>query len=617
LKNLAPFSIGNVIKKLNRIHIQINSKYNRPFPKPQTFWLSEYTYQRRYIKIYSDGRIAGGLSRFVSSLIDFSFIRSIVAHKYSPIGFAYDPVSLFLLDLFRYIEKYPDMKTFVHIIRDREKGNHYRLYAGIKYPHLPCEATFTNLKDRLGEHLYNEIFHVLVEIAALLGFLSYKILATDGTLFPTNARYKGCTYFCNECDSIEFKGVIENVRQRILYRLNNPEKIVPGKEIRIRVECPSVNFPDHVQRPKVEVLTLDLEEHNPDKPATQTAGKPSIFNRIFSLKDELEKAQLDLIVKRGMFTKFVMGKDTESDSFFFRCPKLPFDTDARIGVRRNPQNPNRKEKIFGFNAVIDTSIELALGIELPVACTTIAGNAEEGRHYITNREQILGHHGKTSKIDLADAKYDEHNNYSFSRSHKAIPIIDYNPRNEKITTAALKERGYDRNGWPYAPCGVLTRPNGFDFNCQRASFSCRRPCLESKDTKIIEYINDCSYWINYHGFTRHVSIRQFPRLITEVIRGTYRHQKLKALRSASERTNSSAKNDFCILSKPKIRGLKSAGVLAQIAAIVVLLKRIAHFIVKVTLAFIKKFRNNKSPPSRVFIPGPKVPNFILNLIQRE
>ena len=609
MKNLVSFNIGNVIKKLNRIHIQINSKYNRPFPKYRIFWLSEYSYQRRYIKIHSDGRIAGGLSRFVSSLIDFSFIRSIVAHKYKRLGCAYDPVSLFLLELFRYLEKYPDMKTFVHTVRDKEKGKHYRLYAGIKYPHLPCEGTFTNLKDRLGEKLYNQIFHVLVEITELLGFLSYKIIATDGTLFPTNARYKGCTYFCSECESIEFKGIIENVRKRILYRLNNPEKIVPGKEIRVKVECPSPNFPEDVQRPKVEVLTLSLIESNPEK--------SSIFNQIFSLKDELENANLDLIVKRSMFTKFSMGDDTKSDSFSFRCPKLPSDTEARIGVRRNPQNPNRKEKIFGFNAVIDTSIELSLGIELPVACTTIAGNAEEGRHFITNRKQILKYHEKTSKIDLADAKYDEHNNYNFSRSHGSIPIIDYNPRNENISTPALKERGYDRNGWPYAPCGILTRPNGFDFHCQRASFSCRRQCLESKDPNIIKYATHCGYWINYHGFTRHVSIRKFPRLITEVLRGTYRHQKLKTLRSASERTNSSAKDDFCILAKPKIRGIKSAGVLAQIAVIVVLIKRISRFIIKISLALRQKVQNNKSPPYRFFIPGPKVPKFILNLIQIE
>ena len=609
MRNLASFSIGSVIKKLNRIHVQINSKHNRPFPKPRFFWLSEYTYKRTYIKIHPDGRIAGGLSRFVSSLVDFSFIRSIVAHKYKVFGFAYDPVSLFLLELFRYLEKFPDMKAFVEVVRDREKGKHYRLYAGIKYPHLPCEGTFTNLKDRLGEDLYNHILHVLVEIAERLGFLSYQIIATDGTLFPANARYKGCTYFCDECNFIEFKGIIENVRQRILYRLNNPEKVVPGKEIRLKLPCPSPNFPDDVQRPKVEVLTLFLKEADPEE--------PNIFNQIFGLEKELHNARLDLIVKRGVVTKIDMGESTLSDSFFFRCPKLPSDMEARIGVRRDPQNPNRKQKIFGFNAVIDTSVELELGLELPVACSTIAGNAQEGKHYIVNREQILRYHGKISRIDLADAKYDEHNNYEFSRSHGAIPIIDYNPRNEKLSATALKERGYDRNGWPYAPCGVLTRPNGFDFNCQRASFTCRRQCVKSKDPAIVRYSQDCHYWINYHGFTKHMSVRQFPRLINEVIRGTDRYHKLKALRSAAERTNASAKNDFCILSKPKIRGLKKAGILSQMAVIVVLLKRIACFIIKVTLAFRKNFQKNKSPPHHFFIPGPKVPKFILNLVQRE
>jgi len=65
------------------------------------------------------------------------------------------------------------------------------------------------------------------------------------------------------------------------------------------------------------------------------------------------------------------------------------------------------------------------------------------------------------------------------------------------------------------------------------------------------------------------------------------------------------------------RGLKNAAILTQIAIMVVLLKRIARFIVKVTLAFRKKIQNNKSPPQRIYIPGPKVPKFILNLIQRE
>jgi hypothetical protein len=616
-KNLDSFSLGSIIKKLNRIHVRINAKNKRLFPKPQSLWLSQYNYQRRYIKIHPDGRVVGGLSRFVSSLIDFSFIRSIVAHKYSPFGFAYDPVSLFLLELFRYLEKYPNMKTFLHVVRDPVKGKHYRFYAGISDQAIPCEATFTNFKDRLGESLYNRIFHTLVKIAELLGFISFKILATDGTLFPTNARYKGCAYFCKDCENIEFRGIIDNVRKRILYRLADPRKIVMGKEIRIRADCPSHRFPPDIPRPRVEILTLCLQETDPENLATKTAGNPSIFNQIFNLQEELQTAGLDLIFKRGVITKIAFHDSTKNDAFFFRCPKLPTDMDARIGVRRNPQNPNQKQKIFGFNAVIDTSIELELGLELPVACTTLAGNAQEGKHFITNRQQLLAHHGKTSRLDLADAKYDELDNYAFSRSQGAIPLIDYNPRNENLTQQALKQRGYDQNGWPYAPCGILTRPNGFDFNSQRASFTCRRQCLDSKDQKVINFSQSCPHWINYHGFTKHMSIKQFPRLITEVLRGTYRHQKLRALRSAAERTNATAKNDFSILDRPKIRGIQHASVLSQMAVIVILLKKIASFIIKVTLALRKKPLRKSTHTQRFFIPGPKVDNFICNLIHRE
>jgi len=372
LRNLAPFAIGKVVNKLNRIRISVRDKYNRPFPKPELFWLSKYNYQPRNIKIHPDGRIAGGLSRFVSSLIDFSFVRSIVTHKYSLTGFAYDPVSIFLLELFRYLEKYPSMKDFVKTVRDKEKGKHYRLYAGINNVNLPCEATFTNFRDRLGEKLYNEIFHVLVEIVELLGLISYKIITTDGTLFHTNARYRGCTYFCEECNSIEFKGVIANVRQRVLHLLKNPERIIPGKEIRIKLPCPSSNFPEDIEPPKVEVLSLFLKEADPEQ--------SSIFNGIFELEEKLNEAHLDLGVKRGIITRAVMGDSISSDAFFFKCPKLPADREARIGVRRDPQNPNRKQKIFGFNAVIDTAVEVDLRLELPIACSTLAGNAHEGKH---------------------------------------------------------------------------------------------------------------------------------------------------------------------------------------------------------------------------------------------
>jgi hypothetical protein len=82
----------------------------------------------------------------------------------------------------------------------------------------------------LGEELYNNIFHVLLETVKLLGFLPYKIRATDGTLFPTNARYKGCTYFCDEYKTMDFKGLIENDRRRIFDRLTELVTSLSGKQ---------------------------------------------------------------------------------------------------------------------------------------------------------------------------------------------------------------------------------------------------------------------------------------------------------------------------------------------------------------------------------------------------
>jgi hypothetical protein len=607
LRNLAIFSLGKILSRLNRIRFRIHQKHFRPFPKPEIFWLSHYTYCHRYIRIEEGGRIAGGLSRFVSSLVDFSFVRCLVADRYGVAGVAYDPVSLFLLQLFCYLEKFPDMKTFLATVRDHERGKHYRLYAGIRDPHIPCEATFTNLKDRLGQERYRQIFHVLVEMVDLLGFLTHRILAIDGTLFPTYARYKGCTYFSPACRQIEFKGLIQSVRKRILRRLSEPERIVPGKEIKIKGECPSPNFPEDIKRPKVELLVLTLQQANPER--------PSPLNQLFALRDELAELNLDLVAKRGLLHAINLAD--EVDSFCFSCPKLPRDMEARIGVRRNPQNPDRKEKIFGFNAVIGTAVELTLGIELPVACITIAGNAQEGNQYIPIKEQIFKYHGKHSKIDVADAKYDELHNYEYSRTHGAIPVIDYNPRNEKITAPALKQRGYDRNGWPYAPCGILTRPNGFDLMAKRASFTCRRQCLYSADERIQAYTSLCPHWINYHGYCTHMSLNQFPRLINEIVRGTPRYQGLKALRPASERINSSAKNGLNILTKPKIRGLKNAGILALLAVMVILLKRIALFIVKVTLQIRKTCQKNTLLPHHVHLPGPMVSKYIWNLIRRE
>ncbi|MGA1869679.1 MAG: hypothetical protein ACMUJM_14165 [bacterium] len=70
-------------------------------------------------------------------------------------------------------------------------------------------------------------------------------------------------------------------------------------------------------------------------------------------------------------------------------------------------------------------------------------------------------------IDIADSKYDIIDNYDYIRNDGSTPILDYNIRNEHITKDDLIKRGYDQNGWPFTPCGLLCRPNGFDNQRKR------------------------------------------------------------------------------------------------------------------------------------------------------
>ncbi|ODS30014.1 MAG: hypothetical protein SCARUB_04878 [Candidatus Scalindua rubra] len=257
------FTVNNISKRLNKINpesssgqaLKISLSHQRPFPKLHL--LSKYQFKKRFIKVFPDGNVQGGYPRMITSLIDFSFIRSLVAHCYAVFGPpCYDPVSLFLLDLFRYIDGYQDMSRFLPVVLDQDQGRGYRTYAGISTDNIPCEATFSNFRSRIGENLYNEIFHVLVDIFHQLEMITFKILTHDGTLYPTLARYKGCTYFCQECQSITVNDVTRKVRNRILYRLNNLSKNNLGSECRVYTDCPSNRFPEDVKKPKIELFAL-------------------------------------------------------------------------------------------------------------------------------------------------------------------------------------------------------------------------------------------------------------------------------------------------------------------------------------------------------------------------
>jgi len=104
-----------------------------------------------------------------------------------------------------------------------------------------------------------------------------------------------------------------------------------------------------------------------------------------------------------------------------------------------------------------------------------------------------------------------------------------------------------------------------------------------------------------------MSIKDYPRLINEIPRGSNRYKVIKKLRSASERANSTIKEDIKILEKPRVLNRLRANILAQMAAITLLLKRALSFIVKTTI----QFRAGLEPKP------PPIPKSIQNIIQIE
>ena len=580
--DLTRFSIENIIAKLKEINPAINWVHAKPFPKEESRWLSRYQFNPQFVQVNDDGTVRGGLSQLVASIIDFSFVRSVAADAYSIFGApCYDPVSLFSLDLSRYLDKIADSKHFCSILHDPGLGQSYRTLAGLRDDSIPCRATFTNFRGRLGESRYLEIFHALVSLVEKLGFLSFNIQATDGTLFPSAARYRGCCHFNDSCASISADNVLQKVHDRVLYRIQDPAQIVPGKECRVRTECPNANFPEDIKRPKITILSFTLEN------ASQELSVIDRNNlKFFRVEEPLAKHGLVLRFRESNIHALAVSSfiGETPDSFRFRCPKLPYDRDARIGVRRKPSNPDKTEKIFGYNAIITTSIEPELGIELPVGCITIAGNAQERNQFIPLQEQIRRFHCIDSRIHLLDAKYDEFHNYEFARKQGAIPLIDYNPRNEKLAREALLERGYDRNGWPFVSyCHFPTRPNGWDAATQRLSFSCFKQCVKSKDPAILELYRNCPHRSKQLGFSTHVPIAQHPRLLLEIPRGSKRYRQLHCLRSAAERTNSTLKEDNAILREPPVRSLRRASVVSLMGVMTTLIDRVVRFAIDVTV----------------------------------
>lgn len=587
-RKIKRFFLGNVRKEIHKAVEKLTEQVEVEFPKEEGRWLSHYVYREFKICIDSKGNIKGGLLRLIFSLVDFSFVRSLVADCYSKEGGdCHDPVTLLLLEVIKIWEKkyvyYPD---FMEDLKDKDKGAQYRYYAGVDFDNIPTEATLHNFRDRIGEEKLQAVINFLVQIFNLVGIISGKILCTDGTLLKAFARYRGCTYMeeCCKCLQCPAKVVhdINTAIENTAWEMEAKGKL--SAIASVKMQCPRDEIIrkliEMVKKKDPQALVEDIGAFHIIKLHLINGSVPE-FKMHRKYIDEAFGGSIK--IPEGYSVEVIscaIYRDKDG-GYRFECPRASKDITARIGYRRRKDDPNKLEKVFGYKAVIMTSVEAEFNLEIPVAVMTGSGNISEAESFLKLHRRLKTHVSFKTEYQILDSGYDYDYVYQYIRDGNGKPIIDYNKRREKLDKDSLKKRGYDENGYPYAPCGIVCRPNGYDYGRRALKNICDKQCLTCKNA--VE-LPECEYRDNKQGYTKWMSTKELPRLILEVPRGSRKYKRIKAIRSSSERTNSYG-NEWNGMDNLRLWGLNAYAVRIALCCIVMMLKKVMEFILKMTITY--------------------------------
>jgi len=322
------------------------------FPKDSCRWLSHYQYFPPTQDQFLSPKLLKDPIRLTTELIDFSWLRYLLADTYSKEGgHCYDPVSLFLLRTFASMDAYTRISRFVSDLNDPEKGSKYRKLAGVSSNSVPSQMSFTNFEKRINQqsrknpHLrkYHQIIQTLNIIFHKVGLLTYRILSTDGDLFPSFAHYKGCTYHQgSSCLDIQTKGIFTRIKQSVSAVLAQYPNIKLGKTYQIMLECPHPNFPQNdpkgkpLNKPKICIFEYCFLASDGSPPDLED---PTIT--FLGIQQKLCEYDLSFLYKLFHINQIAFDQQGK-DIVCFCCPKLPKDLDARFGVKKDNHNPKKK-----------------------------------------------------------------------------------------------------------------------------------------------------------------------------------------------------------------------------------------------------------------------------------
>ena len=88
-----------------------------------------------------------------------------------------------------------------------------------------------------------------------------------------------------------------------------------------------------------------------------------------------------------------------------RCPKMPSDLEANIGVHVDTKDPCKTEEVFGSVHLTTTDLNPELALALPVGHATDPANAKEGTAFIPHRS-TLAVTVRPGQVQLGDAAND-------------------------------------------------------------------------------------------------------------------------------------------------------------------------------------------------------------------
>ena len=560
-EQLTAFDLEAFVTHANAFNQHTRETFTTLFPKVPSRWLSHYAFTPRPIALTSAGDVEGGLSWLVGATIDLSFTRSICAPHYGTRGgHCYDPASLVVLEVAAKVDQYIDYARFCDDLHQAEKGGRYRELAGL-HDTIPDEDDLCHFRYRVGAEAIDTTMAAVVELFRTVGLITGALLATDGQLEPSYARYKGCTYACQGCRSFR---VDEAGQQELRRQLHSGAK-------RLQLTCPFPDVVDKVRQvtakkgtptdPKVALLEIA------DVPKGQ-ASSPKERQQVATLLGLPENEVPPLRLTWCHLSRGPQGELLGS------CPKVPSDLEAKVGYHIDTKAPSKTEPVFGYLHQKTTDINRELGLELPLGNSTSPADANEGTHFIAHRT-ALAIPVLPRQVQLGDAAYDVTANYHWMHDLGGIPVFDYNPRNEHLDPESLVNRGYDQYGTPYAPCRRLCRSNGYDYQAHSRQFVCGRPCPPEEQQQ-------CPHGSGVLGYSHRMTFRDHPRLIGPIQRGTPAWQHLYAARGASERTNSYDQEVIANARPLRMRGLKAFRFAGAIRTLAQLLRRALNFVLDVT-----------------------------------